>query len=255
MLLSMNSGLRVLLGVSLGVVAGSFVATLVLRWPADRSVAAGRSSCDGCGTTLQAPELVPLLSFLAQRGRCRRCCARINLHHPIIELAGGVIGLLAMLLHPGWDGAAGALFGWMLLALAALDIDHLWLPDRLTLPLLALGLITGAAGLASALVDRAIGAAAGYAVLVVVAWSYRKLRRREGIGGGDPKLLAALGAWVGWHALPTVLLTASMLGLVTVLTLRLAGRQMAATRQLPLGAFLAMAAWTVWLADEVPWLA
>ena len=117
---------------------------------------------------------------------------------------------VSLVLVPGWLGLAGALFGWVLLTLALLDAGHFWLPDKLTLPLLLLGL---AIVNEPPLLHRLIGAAAGYAVLALIALAYRAARGREGLGGGDPKLLAAIGAWLGWQALPFVLLAASLAGL------------------------------------------
>src|SRR5690606_17181498 len=120
-------------------VAGSFLATVVLRWPAGRTTG-GRSACDGCGAPLGPAELVPLLSYLMLRGRCRRCRAAIDPHHPVIELAAGAVGASALFIVPGIAGLSLAVAGWLLLTLAALDAEALWLPDRLTLPLAVLGI-------------------------------------------------------------------------------------------------------------------
>lgn len=236
-----------LLGALLGAIVGSFLATLAIRWPLGRSVVVGRSSCDHCGKGLPPWSLVPIVSFVVQRGRCRRCGAAIDRRHPALEIAAATIGLLALALRPGWPGLMGALFGWMLLTLAVLDVTLLWLPDRLTLPLLGLGLAVGAAGAPPPLADRLMGAAAGYALLAGIALAYARLRKRMGMGGGDPKLLAAIGGWLGWHALPLVVLAASVAGLCAALLLRAIGRRVDATSQLPFGAFLALAAWPAWL--------
>jgi leader peptidase (prepilin peptidase) / N-methyltransferase len=207
----------------------------------------GRSTCDGCGRTLRPAELVPLLSFLWLRGRCRTCGARIAPAHLLMETAAGLIGAVALLAHPGAAGLATALFGWWLLLLGALDAEHQWLPDRLTLPLIGAGLLAAAAGIGPPLPDRAIGAGAGFASLWLVAAAYRRLRGREGLGGGDPKLFAALGAWLGWAQLPFVLLGAGVLGLAAVAMKRLRGEAVAGTDRLPLGTLLALAAWPIWL--------
>lgn len=230
-----------LLGGLVGLAVGSFVAALLLRWPQGRTLG-GRSRCDGCSAALGAAELVPLLSFAAQRGRCRRCGARIDPRHPLLEAAGALVGAVALAVAPGWTGAAGALLGWFLLALGALDAEHRWLPDRLTLPLAALGLAfgLGAPG------DRLIGLGAGFGSLWLIAWGYRRWRGREGLGGGDPKLFGALGAWLGWPALPPLLLAAAMLGLAAVLLARLRGERVAADDALPLGSLLAAAAFPLW---------
>jgi leader peptidase (prepilin peptidase) / N-methyltransferase len=233
----------------LGLILGSFVATLAIRWPAGRSIAQGRSACDSCDRPLRPIELVPLLSYAGQRGRCRSCGAPISALHPAVELIALAIGVAAGFAAPGWAGVAGAVFGWLLLALAALDLTAFWLPDRLTASLAALGLATGLAGLAPALEDRLIGGAAGFAVLWLVAFGYRQLRDRHGLGGGDPKLFGAIGLWLGWRALPLVLLLACLLGLAAVAMLALRGRRMRASDRLPLGVMLAAAAFAVWLAQ------
>lgn len=246
----MNLGARLLLGGMLGAVAGSFLATLAIRWPRRRSVARGRSACDGCGTPLRPLQLVPVLGFTVLRGRCRACGAAIDPWHPGMEIAGTGVGMAALAAHPGWEGLGGAVLGWMLLALAMLDVRHLWLPDRLTLPLLGLGLAAGLAGAEPPVADRLIGAAAAYLLLAGIGEAYLRLRGRIGMGGGDPKLFAAIGAWLGWHALPLVLLAASLGGLAAALALRIAGRPVDARSQLPFGALLALAGWSIWLAGR-----
>ncbi len=236
----------VLLGV-LGAIIGSFVAALVTRWPDGRSVMQGRSACDGCGRTLRAVELAPLLSALVLRGRCKGCGVAISPVHWRIELAGLMIGLAAGLVAPGPVGIAGAVFGWLLLALASLDLVAFWLPDRLTILLAATGLVGAALGIDPLLQERLIGGLAGFGALWLVAFGYRHLRGRDGMGGGDPKLFGAIGLWLGWQMLPAVLLIASMIGLGVVLAALLKGRSMAADTALPFGALLAIAAYPAWL--------
>lgn len=237
-----------------GAVIGSFLATVLLRWPRGERVSAGRSRCDSCGDLLGPSALVPVLSFVAQRGRCRACGARIPRAHPIIEVGSAVIGATCAALFSRSPelAAAGALFGWMLLLLAALDLTRFWLPDLLTFPLAVMGLIAAVLGLGPDGGWRAavIGFAVGYGALALVGWSYRRLRGREGLGGGDPKLFGAIGAWVGWALLPQVLLAAAGLGLAAVAVLKLAGRNPSATTWLPLGTLLAAAAWPLWLAGH-----
>ena len=234
-------------GAVIGLIAGSFIATILIRWPQGRSALRGRSQCDGCGETLRAHELVPVLSHLASRGRCRRCGAAIDQRHLAIEVAAAVIGFLAFFGHPGPAGAVTALFGWWLLLLAAIDLEHYWLPDRLTLPLIPAGLLAAWLGYGLPLEDSLIGAAAGFAALWAIAAAYRRVRGRDGMGGGDPKLLAGIGAWVGWQQLPLIVLGASLLGLAAVLLIRLRGRVVSGVDRLPLGTLLAIAAWPVWL--------
>lgn len=234
-------------GALLGLIVGSFLATVAIRWPQGRSVATGRSRCDTCRRPLGVRELVPLLSFVVQQGRCRTCGARIDWRHPAIELAAAIVGVAAFVVVPGLFGLVGAVFGWALLLLAILDVEHHWLPDRLTFPLILAGLLASLTPLPPPAADRLIGAAAGFTMLWLIATGYRLVRGREGMGGGDPKLMAAIGAWIGWALLPTVLLLASLVGLGAVLTARLRGRTVLATTRLPLGALLAVAAYPAWL--------
>jgi leader peptidase (prepilin peptidase)/N-methyltransferase len=231
----------------LGLVFGSFIATLAIRWPEGRSSLAGRSACDGCGRTLRAIELVPVASFVTQRGRCRSCGATIAPSHLLVELLALAIGVASGLAVPGWAGAAGGVFGWLLLALAAIDLRAFWLPDPLTAALALLGVGGGWLGLAPSLPDRLIGGAAGFTALWLVATLYRRLRGRAGLGGGDPKLFGAIGLWLGWHALPQVLLLACLLGLAVVAVTRIRGCPLTATDRLPLGTLLAPAAFLLWL--------
>lgn len=237
-------------GLILGLIVGSFFATIFVRWPQGRSALGGRSRCDGCGETLRAWELVPLLSFMVARGRCLRCGARIDSGHLLIELAGGMVGVAAVLAHPLPLALATALLGWMLLLLAALDVEHHWLPDALTLPLIPLGLGAAALGLGPPILDRLLGALVGAMVLWLLGVAYERLRGQEGLGGGDPKLLAAIGAWVGLLQLPFVLLGAGLLGLLALLLMRLRGQAVGRTTRLPLGALMALAAWPIWLAGD-----
>lgn len=231
-----------------GAIVGSFTAALVLRWPEGQSVMRGRSRCDTCGRTLRPIELIPILSFLIQRGRCRHCRAAIDPRHLGIELialaSGGVAGAVA----PGLEGIAGAVFAWLLLALAALDLAAFWLPDRLTGTLAIAGLVTGVLGVVPPIGDRLIGGVAGFGVLTAIAWAYRLYRGREGMGGGDPKLLGAIGLWLGWRMLPAVLVIASLVGLGVALFAHLTGRRMAGDTALPFGALLGVAAYPAWIA-------
>lgn len=241
----------VLLGV-LGLVFGSFIATLAIRWPEGRSALKGRSECDGCGKTLEARELVPVLSYLLQRGRCRGCGARIASSHLVTELIGGAIGLSAGMAAPGIEGACGAVFGWLLLALAAIDFAAFWLPNVLTGTLAAAGLAVGLfTKVPPPLTERLIGGVVGFGALWLVAMLYRALRGRHGLGGGDPKMLGGIGVWLGWTGLPLVVLAACLLGLAAVLLLTLRGRRLSGSSRLPFGTLLAIAAFAVWLAVTV----
>lgn len=238
-------------GLIAGLIAGSFISTLVIRWPAGRSLG-GRSACDTCGRVLTVFDLVPVVSSTLSAGKCRTCGARINWRHSAIELGAAAIGLAAMTAHPGLEGAAGALFGWQLLALAALDAEHFWLPDRLTGGLAVTGLAFAAVGVGHDLSSRLIGGAAGFAALFLIAWSYRKIRGRDGMGGGDPKLLGAIGCWLGWQSLPYVLIAASLIGLCFAFVLIARKHDVTATTRLPLGSLMAIAAFPIWLLGSQP---
>ena len=242
-MIALPSWIWPLAGALLGLVAGSFLATLVLRWPRGAPLT-GRSHCDGCGRVLGVRDLVPLLSFALARGRCRACGAAIDWRHPAIELAAALIGAAAFVVEPSIWGLAGALFGWLLLALLALDAGHYWLPDALTMPLLGLGLLLGRGEMA----DRLLGAAIGGGALLLVAGIYRLARGRDGLGLGDVKLMAGLGAWLGWPLLPTLLLMAALLGLGLAAWRKLRG---APITHVPLGACLAAAAFPLWLATSI----
>lgn len=231
----------ILIGSGLGAIIGSFLGAVVTRWPRGASVVKGRSCCDGCGRTLGAVDLIPLLGALIRCGRCQHCGARIDPVHAVMEAGCAVIGGVAFWLLPPFAAFLTAVAGWMLLALAVLDARHFWLPDALTLPLAVIGLTLGDWFLPAPFRDRAVGAALGYGLLFALAWSYRRLRGREGLGLGDAKLLGAIGAWTGWQALPLVLLVASGAGLLWVLIERLQGRTVERDARLPLGTFLCLA--------------
>jgi leader peptidase (prepilin peptidase) / N-methyltransferase len=233
-------------GAIAGLIAGSFISTLVIRWPLGLNLG-GRSVCEGCGRGLAFRDLVPLLSCALAKGKCRICGAVINWRHPAIEVVAVMIGALAMVMQPGLEGMAGALFGWQLLALAALDAEHFWLPDTLTGALALSGLIAGAIDIGIDLPSRIIGGIAGYGVLFAIAWTYRRVRKREGIGGGDPKLLGAIGCWLGWQVLPYVLVAASVVGVLAALGMLARGNDVSATTRLPLGTLMAGSAFLLWL--------
>ncbi|MES2442593.1 MAG: prepilin peptidase [Pseudomonadota bacterium] len=235
---------------TLGLVFGSFIAVIAVRWPAGRSVADGRSACDSCGDALSAYELVPVLSYAVLLGRCASCRAPIRPVHVAVELLALAIGVAAGWAAPGIEGATGAVFGWLLLALAALDLKAFWLPNELTGALAVTGVIAGLF-LEPDMLERVIGGVGGWAVLMVAASGYRVLRGKDGLGGGDPKLFGAIGLWLGWKALPMVLLGACVIGLAAVLAMRLGGRRMGMQDRLPLGVLLAAAAFAAWMTGKV----
>lgn len=197
------------------------------------------SQCPACDAPVAPRDNVPVLSWVLLRGRCRHCATRIPLRYPAVELAGAALLLLAI----GFWGYSVAALGYYallmaLLALALIDFDTLLLPDQITLPLLWLGL---AAALwldtGPGLAEAVIGGAAGYLVLWLFYWCHRLLTGREGMGRGDFKLLAALGAWLGWQGILPVVLIASVLGVAFAIVAMLRG---AATRStpIPFGTFL-----------------
>ncbi|ABO53563.1 A24 family peptidase [Burkholderia vietnamiensis] len=198
-----------------------------------------RSACPHCGHVLRAWENVPLLSYVMLRGRCRQCGHAIGIRYPLVELAGALLaaGSLAAF---GPTGAAIAAFGLCaaLLAMSAIDIRTGYLPDSMTLPLLWAGLALNLAGMFTSLQSAVIGAMSGYLFLWSIYWLFRWLRGIEGIGFGDLKLLAALGAWMGWAALPQVVLFAAVTGAIVGLVATWRGR-MRFEEPIPFGPFLA----------------
>ncbi len=174
-----------------------------------------RSTCPACGHGITAFENIPVFSWLALRGKCSACAARISARYPFVEVLGAVLAAGAIWrFGPGWHGVAACLFLWTLLALTFIDFDTQLLPDDLTLPLLWGGLIANLYGLFVPLADAVLGAVAGYLVLWSVYWLFRIIRGKEGMGQGDFKLLAALGAWLGWKMLPLIVLLSSVVGAV-----------------------------------------
>ena len=239
--------IAVLMGL-LGLIIGSFLAAVSVRLPRDEDVVMGRSHCMSCEQTLKPWHLVPEFSWLALRGRCRYCGAAISPRYLLIELAAGAIGVWAALHGSGWlMVGATAVLGWQLLLIAVIDAENFWLPDVLTLPLIGTGLIAGAVIVQSLPWPQVIGAVLGFAMLWGLAWLYKLVRRRDGLGGGDPFLFAGAGAWVGWMGLPTVLLWACAVGFSIVLTLLITRRKVSGTDRLPFGTFLAVGMWLTWL--------
>lgn len=234
-----------MLGAVLGAIAGSFLATLVIRLPKGEQAVSGRSRCDQCRRELGPLELVPIASRLWLRGRCRACGTAIDPIHFEVEICAAIVGAAALGLAPGPSGLALALFGWLLLPLAWLDWRHFWLPDRLVLPLAIGGLAFGAL-LGASLTERIIGGLAGWAALSLLSLTYKRVRGREGLGQGDPKLLGAIGLWLGWVPLAPVLMLAAALGLALALARGLSGND-----SLPFGTLLSIAAWPIawsWIA-------
>lgn len=206
-----------------------------LEWPP--------SHCPACQTPLRFWENIPVLSFLMLRGRCRSCGVAIGWQYPAIELLCG-LAFLVLALGPA-AGASLALAMALtagLLTLAAIDLEALILPDAIVLPLLWLGLLANLHGRFVPLADAVIGAAAGYTSLWIVTRSYRLIRKRDGMGDGDLKLLAALGAWLGWRMLAPIVLIAAVVAILATVIAVLSGRRSTADT-LPFGTALAVAGW------------
>lgn len=233
-----------------GPVIGSFLGLVSLRAPAGAPLVHGRSRCAGCDRPLAAWELVPLLSALVLRGRCACQRSAIPRRYPALEGGCLLLGLWAALTASGPLALLTAALGWTLLLIAVLDLEHLWLPDALTVPL-------GLAGLAQAwwwgeAGSALLGAIVGFGALWLVARGYRRLRGRDGLGDGDPLLLGAAGAWLGWSALPSVVLVAVA---VTGLGVLLARTRWERQTPVPFAPGLCAGLWLVWLYGPVPgWL-
>jgi leader peptidase (prepilin peptidase)/N-methyltransferase len=226
---------------------GSFLGVAILRLPERRPVLLGRSVCDRCGRTLGVADLIPVVSWLWRHGRCACGEARLGIFYPGIELAAVAIAGSAVAVLSGWLLWVSLALGWTLLTLAAIDLRHYWLPDRLTLPLIAAGLLVAWLIDPAALEGHAIGALAGFLAFAGIAWAYRRLRRRAGLGLGDAKLLAAAGGWLGWPALPGLVVAAATLALAAALIRAAFGERLAATTRIAFGPYLALAFWLFWL--------
>ena len=174
-----------------------------------------RSACLGCGHQIAALDNIPVVSWLALRGKCRRCGVAISARYPIVELAGGALAVIVIwYFGPTWKGLAACGLLWALLALTYIDFDTQLLPDDITLPLLWAGLAVNFHGLFVPLTSAVAGAIAGYVSLWAIYWLFKLIRGKEGMGYGDFKLLAAIGAWLGWQVLPAIVLLSSIVGAV-----------------------------------------
>ena len=240
--------------VTLAIIApfiGSFLSVLVVRLPQGEDVVSGRSHCRACGHRLSFYELVPLVSWLIQGGRCRACNAAVSWLYPAMELAAIGVVIWAWSSVPEQALPLTVLLGWFLLALAVMDAREFFLSDWLTLPLIPLGLAACWMLDPDSLPEHAIAAAVGYVVLLALAWGYRWYRGRDGLGLGDAKLLAGAGAWIGLAGLGSVLLIAVCSSAALVLAGNYAGRQIRAETAVPLGTGIALGMWLTWLYGPV----
>jgi leader peptidase (prepilin peptidase) / N-methyltransferase len=224
---------------------GSFVSVVAIRSHAPASILWERSACCACRHTLGPVDLVPILSWVALRGRCRYCGASIGALYPVVEIATIGAAAWSAVVLSGWWLWASCIFGWTLLALAVADIRYQLLPDFLTLPLLAAGLGMSAIFLPQELAPRLLGAVAGFGAILLVRQAYWMLRQREGIGLGDAKLLAVAGAWITWEGLPSTVFIAASGALLASVFLR--GQHLSFSDRVPFGAFLCLGTWLVWL--------
>jgi leader peptidase (prepilin peptidase)/N-methyltransferase len=200
-----------------------------------------RSSCPHCGHQITAMENIPVVSWLALGGKCRSCKAPISPRYPIVELVTGLIsGLLVWTFGSGLAGLGTLLFAYLLIAMTFIDYDTKLLPDDLTYPLLWAGLLINIDGTFVPLQDAVIGATAGYLVLWAVYWLFKLVTGKEGMGYGDFKLLAALGAWLGWAMLPTIILLSSVVGAIVGIGLIVFARR-GRDNPIPFGPYLAAA--------------
>ncbi len=200
-----------------------------------------RSACPSCGHQITALENIPIISYLAISGKCRGCRAPIRARYPLVEALTGLIsGLLAWRFGFGIAGVAAIVFAWAMVALTFIDVDTQLLPDDITLPLLWLGLLLNVGHTFTSLGSAVIGAAAGYLALWSVYWLFKLVTGKEGMGYGDFKLLAAIGAWLGWAMLPLVILLSAGVGAVVGIALMVwakRGRDV----PIPFGPYLAAA--------------
>ena len=207
------------------------------------NLATPRSKCPKCGHSIRAYENIPVLSYLLLRGRCSSCSAKISPRYPVIELATGILSA-AVAWHFGYtpQGAGALLLTYVLITLTMIDFDHQLLPDNITLPFLWLGLLLSVFNIFTDMQSSILGAVAGYLILWTVYQVFKWATGKEGMGYGDFKLLALLGAWMGWQALPAIILLSSLVGAVVGIALIIFARR---DRRIPIpfGPYLAAAGW------------
>ncbi|QXH61275.1 prepilin peptidase [Pseudomonas azerbaijanorientalis] len=201
------------------------------------------SQCPHCEHRIRVWENIPLLSYVFLRGRCSACAAAISPRYPLTELACGLLSaFVAWHFGFGWPACLMLVMSWGLLAMSLIDAEHQILPDVLVLPLMWLGLVVNSFGLFVSLHEALWGAIAGYSVLWSVYWLFKLITGKDGMGHGDFKLLAMLGAWGGWQILPLTILLSSLVGaIIGLLTLRL--RNAKTSTPIPFGPYLAIAGW------------
>lgn len=207
------------------------------------NIAFPASHCPKCKAKIKAWQNIPILSYLLLKGKCHNCKTKISIRYPIIE---AVTGLLTMFVYLqfglSYQTAIALLFTWSLISLTMIDVDELLLPDDITLPLLWLGLLANSFSMFTDLNSAVIGAIAGYLVLYFVYWAFKLLTGKEGMGYGDFKLLAALGAFMGWQSLPMIIILSSLVGAaIGIAGILIHGNSR--EKQIPFGPYLAIAGW------------
>lgn len=205
------------------------------------------STCPKCQHKIRAWENIPVISWLLLKGKCSNCQNPISARYPSVELLTGVLSVVvAWQFGFGWQAMAGVVLTWCLVAMTFIDLDKMLLPDQITLPLMWLGLLLSTFELYVTPQDAIIGTVAGYLSLWSVYWGFKLLTGKEGMGYGDFKLLAALGAWVGWQHLATIILLSSVVGAVIGISY-LSLSKKAHSNPIPFGPYLAIAGWIAFL--------
>ena len=207
------------------------------------NIAVPRSHCPSCKAPVHAWQNIPLLSYALLRGKCANCKVHISLRYPIIELITGLLtAFIAYQYGLTLTALLVAVFTWSLLVLTMIDVDHQLLPDNITIPLVWLGLLANAFGLFTDLNTALFGAVFGYLSLWSVYWLFKLITGKEGMGFGDFKLLAALGAWMGWEMLPAIIILSSMVGaIIGIAGILIYGKDK--NKPIPFGPYLAIAGW------------
>lgn len=209
------------------------------------------STCPACNHKIRAWENIPVISYLLLRGKCASCRASISIRYPMVELFTAIVcTVTAWHFGPSTQALWAVLFSFILIALLFIDLDKMLLPDQLTLPLLWLGLLLSTGNVFVGPTDAIIGAAAGYLSLWSVYWAFKLLTGKEGMGYGDFKLLAALGAFTGWQGLPVIILLSSFVGAaagIAIMVLQNKGKSLA----IPFGPYLAVAGWITLLYKDI----
>ena len=225
-----------------GMVVGSFLNVCICRMPKDESIVSPPSHCPHCSYQIRWYDNIPVVSYLLLRGKCRGCGARISIQYPLVELLNGVLTLL-LFLHfgPTLAFAALLLFCSALVVITFIDIEHQIIPDEISLPGIVLGFVLSFFLKGHTWLNSLLGILAGGGSLLLVAYSYQRLTGKEGMGGGDIKLLAMMGAFLGWKAVPFIIFTGSLIGSVIGVSIMLFQKK-DSKMAIPFGPYLAFGA-------------